>query len=97
VVSGRSGGFGWSAWRRRWWHDFPGEGTLAGYHDELPVTAAADFEELVVCFLKDAQHVSHAPGAIQFRWAPADRYPLADIGGCDPDFEQVAHTGHLQG
>jgi hypothetical protein len=54
VVSGRFGIFTRPARRRRWWHDLPGERALAGDHDELPVAAAADFEELVVCFLENA-------------------------------------------
>jgi hypothetical protein len=62
----------------------------------LPVAAAADLEELAVCFFKNAQHISHQPGAIQFCWAPADRDPLADVGGGDPDLEPVAHAGHLR-
>jgi hypothetical protein len=74
----------------------PGERALAGDDNELPVAAAADFEGLVVCFLKNAQHIGHQLAAIQLCWAPADRDPLADIGGCDPDFEPVAHAGHLR-
>jgi hypothetical protein len=59
-----------------------------------PVAAAADFEELVVCF-KNAQYIGHLlPSSLW--WAPADRDPLADISGGDPDFELVAHAGHLR-
>src|SRR5215475_1215382 len=95
VVSGGFGGFGWAAWRRCRWHDFPGERTGARDDDELAVAAAADLEEVVVCVFEDAQHVGHLRGAVQFRWAPADRDPLADVGGGDPDHEPVAHAGHL--
>src|SRR5215469_1319015 len=96
VQSGRSGGSGWpTRWRRRW-DDLPGERALARDHHELPVAASADLEELVVCFLKNAQHIGHPlAAASQLGWAPADRDPFADVGGCDPDFEQVAHAGHL--
>jgi hypothetical protein len=59
VVSGRSGGFAWPTWWRRRWYDLSGERARAGDHDQLPVAAAADLEELVVCFLEDSQHVGH--------------------------------------
>ncbi len=59
----------------------------------MAVAGAADCEGLVVCLLKDAQDVGHLRAAFG-AGPPADHDPLADVGGCEPDLEPVAHAGH---
>jgi hypothetical protein len=43
--------------------------------------------------LKDAKHVGHL-GAAFLAGPPADHDSLADVGGCQPDLEPVAHASH---
>jgi len=83
-----------AAWRRCWWYDLAGERAGAGDHDQLPVAGAADCEGLVVDLLKDAHDVGHLRAAFG-AGPPADDDPLTDVGGGEPDFEPVAHAGHL--
>src|SRR5690242_2670613 len=78
--------------RRSRWYDLRGECALTGDHDELSVAAAADFEDLPVCFLQSAQNIGHESGAVQLWRPPADGDPFADVGGCDQDLEPVAHA-----
>jgi hypothetical protein len=81
-----------AGWRR--WHDFAGEGPPGRDDDDLAVRSA-DGERTGVSLFQDAEDVGDRLPLARSGPTPANHDALPDIGGCEPDFEPVAHGGHL--